>query len=831
MKALRRLFEHYREYHAYGPPRLKWMGMLGALTFTAFYFIRFTRPNPQPLDDLELRLGVLLAMSVMALQDFWPARWKNWYYPFSYLATLYSLPFFNVYTGLERGGGIPAISNAFVALCFLTLLTDWRNTFVMMVAGTGAAVGLFRLTHPGVPIPNDLMAQLPAYVVIAVGANVFKFSTEQIETERKLRATQALAGSIAHELRYPLARIRHSLQAMQQVLPAPGAGGQMPPVAPADVEALYSHLAQGEQAIDRGLQVISMTLDEVSARALDESGFSYLSAAEAVRKAVDEYSYDSEEARGRVRVDVVGDFQFRGDETAFLFVLFNLVKNALYYVGPYPGIRVDITVGGHHVRVRDNGPGIPREVLAGLFEPFRSVGKSGGTGLGLAYCQRVMKSFGGEVRCESVLGQFTEFSLRFPPIGEDAREAHRAAVLEAARVALVGKRLLLVEDDAAQRVTTRHKLRPLGLVVDEAADGQRALDLMARHAYDVVLLDLHMPVLDGYQVALRVRQGQVPANRYVRIVAHTSEPAHVARVKTQRAGMEGFLGKPCAQLPLAQALQLAIEGRRGGVPPGRPLEARRVLLADDSAFNRRAVAAYLHEAGASVQEVDHGMGVLEQLESGGGFDLVLMDLNMPGLDGLAAARTIRASGKPWSAVPVVALTAHSDPASLDAARQAGMDDFLVKPVEASLLIDSITRLLASAARVPKPPVAALQDTAPEADGALLNVSRLDSYRRLGLLDELLADYLPEIRRLLDVLAQAVQGRELQQAQDALHSLLGMSGEAGALALYQRVRRIYVPVLEERRWPEGPEWLPHLRLLAARTEEALHAYGASAAPID
>jgi hypothetical protein len=83
--------------------------------------------------------------------------------------------------------------------------------------------------------------------------------------------------------------------------------------------------------------------------------------------------------------------------------------------------------------VRDNGPGIPREVLAGLFEPFRSVGKSGGTGLGLAYCQRVMKAFGGEVRCESVLGQFTEFSLRFPPIGEDAREEHRAAVLEAAR--------------------------------------------------------------------------------------------------------------------------------------------------------------------------------------------------------------------------------------------------------------------------------------------------------------------------------------------------------------------------------------------------------------
>ncbi|MVQ30721.1 response regulator [Ramlibacter pinisoli] len=823
------LYEHYRAYHAYGPPRLKYMGILGALTFSTFYFLRFTRPNPQPLDDIELRLGVLAAMVALGLQNYWPARWKRWYIPFSYAAMLYSLPFFTVYTGLERGGGVPAVSNGFIALCFLTLLTDWRNTFVMLIGGGGAALLLFQLGHPDAPIPPDLVAQLPAYVVIAIGANLFKFSTEQIETERKLRATQALAGSIAHELRYPLARIRNSLEGMQRVLPAPGAGGQLAPVAPADVEALYRHLAQGEQAIDRGLQVISMTLDEVSARPIDETGFSFLSAAEVVHKAVDEYSYDSEEARGRVRVQVHDDFQFRGDETAFLFVLFNLIKNALYYLGPYPGIRVDITVGGHLVRVRDNGPGMAPDVLAGLFEPFRTVGKSGGTGLGLSYCQRVMKAFGGEVRCDSVLGQFTEFSMSFPAIGENDREIYRAAVLEKARAALAGKRLLLVEDDAAQRMTTRHKLRPLDMVVDEAPDGQRALELMARHAYDLVLLDLHMPVLDGYQVALRVRQGQVPANRYVRIVAHTSEPAHMARVKTQRAGMDGFIGKPCAQLPLVQALQRALDDRRAGLPAALPLEARRVLLADDSAYNRRTVAAYLREAGATVHEVDHGMGVLEELDGDGSFDFVLMDLNMPGLDGLAAARTIRASGKPWASVPIVALTAHSDTSTLDAARQAGMDGFLTKPVEAAQLLDAIAQLLAGANPVHRP--AAPAHPAPEAEGPLLNVARLDSYRRLGLLDELLADYLPEIRRLLDVLGQAVQDRELPRAQDALHSLLGMSGEAGALALYQRVRRIYVPVLEERRWPDVPDWLAQLRALAARTEDALREYGASAAPID
>lgn len=339
-----------------------------------------------------------------------------------------------------------------------------------------------------------------------------------------------------------------------------------------------------------------------------------------------------------------------------------------------------------------------------------------------------------------------------------------------------------------------------------------------------------MPVLDGYQVAQRVRQGQVPANRYVRIIAHTSEPVHVARVKTQRAGMDGFISKPCAQLPLAQALHRAIQ-RRSTNATSLPLDGRRMLIADDSAYNRRAVAAYLRDAGATVVEVDNGVNVLEQLASGVTFDAVLMDLNMPGLDGFEAARSVRASGKPWARVPIVALTAHSDAAAIDATRVAGMDGFLVKPVEAAMLYESLVALLAGARPVPRPESLPAPTPLSDAEGPLLNETRLDSYRRLGLLDELLADYLPEIARLVDVLANSVQAQELDQARDALHSLLGMSGEAGALALYQRVRRIYVPVLEQRRWPEGQSWVAELRLLASRTEQALREFGARQAPED
>lgn len=828
MKFARRMFQYYEDYHAYGPSRLRAMGYLGAITYLAFYFLRFTRPNAQLFDDLPARALAVLLFLMLGLRDQWPDRLKPYYIRFSYVALLYCLPCFTVLIALQRGGGVPAISNAFIVLCFLVLLTDWRNTLVMLLVGTGVAAGVYGLTTSDPQVPMDLVAQLPAFALVVIGGNLFKSNTDKIDAERKLRATQALAGSIAHEMRHPLAQLKHSLESMQGVLPPPGASRETAKLDAQQVQSLYRHLARGEQAVQRGLQVISMTLDEVSARPLDASTFRYLSAAEVVQQAVEEYSYDTDEARDKVTVAVGEDFTFRGDETAYLFVLFNLIKNALYYLAPYPQTRVRISVGDQQIKVRDNGPGIAPGVLAGLFEPFRSVGKSGGTGLGLAYCQRVMRAFGGEIRCDSVPGVFTEFTMCFPEITGEEREQHRLGAVAQARTVLAGKRVLIVEDDAVQRSSTLQKLAPLAATteLDEAPDGQVALGLLARRAYDIVLLDLHMPGLDGYTVAEKIRRDP-GLNKDARIVAYTSEPAHLARSKALKGGMDGFVSKPCAQMPLLAALQQVVQqpatGTRGAA--GR-LAGRRILLADDSAFNRRAIAAYLRNAAAIVIEVEHGQAVLDQLHAQDGVDAVIADLHMPGMDGLETARAIRASSERWSAIPVVALTARSDEPAVAAATAAGMNGFLVKPVDAPLLYETLARLISGGT----PPAAAepapAYEAQPSRSDVLLNVQRLDGYRRLGMLEELLQDYVPEMARLVDRLADAVEGSDVQGSIDALHSLLGMSGEAGAQALYQQVRRVYVPLLEQGQWPSGPGWLGELQALAARTEEALKAYCAA-----
>jgi two-component system, CAI-1 autoinducer sensor kinase/phosphatase CqsS len=832
MNALHRLIQRYEDYHAYGPSRLKTMGFLGAVTYVAFFFLRFTRPNAQVWDDLPFRALAIALFLLMGLRDFWPERLRPYYVRYTYGALLYCLPGFTMLLALERGGGVPSISNAFIILCFLVLLTDWRNTLVMLVAGTAAAALYYAATAPDPRVPMDLVAQLPAFALVVIGGNLFKSNTDKIDAERKLRATQALAGSIAHEMRHPLAQLKHSLEGMQDVLPSPGGARDSARLDGQQVQALYRHLARGEQAVQRGLQVISMTLDEVSARPVDASTFRYLSAAEVVRKAVEEYSYDGDEARDRVGVEVREDFVFKGDETAFLFVLFNLIKNALYYVAAYPATRVTIGVGEHQVRVRDSGPGIPRDVLPGLFEPFRSAGKSGGTGLGLAYCQRVMRAFGGDIACDSEPGLFTEFAMRFPAIGPGEIERHHQEAVGQARTALAGKRVLIVEDDPVQRAATRQKLAPLAdtTQLDEAADGPGALAMLGQGKFDIVLLDLRMPGLDGYAVAQGIRSSTGP-NRDVRIVAYTSEPAHLARAKALKCGMDHFVGKPCAQLPLLAALQQAVSQLAAGARAGR-LAGRRILVADDSAFNRKAIAAYLRNAAAIVIEVEHGAAVLDQLRAQEGIHAVILDLHMPGMDGLETARAIRGAREPWSGVPVLAMTARSDEPAVAAATAAGMNGFLVKPVDAALLYDTLGRLIAGGGAFSTAETARSRE--PEAgaghDG-LLNLQRLASYRRLGMLGELLDDYLPEMQRLVLELQEAVEEGDVQGSIDALHSLLGMSGEAGAQALYQQVRRLYVPLLEEGQWPTGREWVPQLQALARRTEEAVRAYCAQQARSD
>lgn len=821
MKYLRSLMEHYRAHHEISESIPVYIGIVGTIGYSLFYLLRFTRPSPQPFDDLGLRLVAVVLCLVLALRRFWPQTLRPHYLAYSYWVLLYCLPFHTVYVGLTRHGGTPSMSNTFIVMFLLVLTTDWRNTIVMAVAGTTLAVLAYWLTDPSPSVPWDYVAQVPAYILIIIGGSLFKFSEKQVQAQ-KIRMATALAGSIAHEMRNPLAQIKFSLRSVMQALPSPTATSAPQTIAADRLGYLYEQLGQGDLAIERGLQVISMTLDQVKTRQIDTSDFVYLSAARVTQKAIDEYGYANNNERDKVSVHVRTDFIFKGHETTYLFVVFNLLKNALYYLAVRPQACITITVDRYRVSVHDTGPGITRDLLPRLFEPFRTSGKSSGTGLGLAYCRRVMRAFGGDISCQSVHGEYTEFTLRFPEWSRSQIDSHEQALLHRAAEVMSGKRVLLVDDEPSLRRTVRQMLANTGCEIDEAGNGQAAIQALAHARYDLIVMDLSMPVLDGYAATERIRQGAAAGCENIPIVAYTSEPAYIADIKTRKVGMNAFVAKPCSRMELVETLQQVL--RREAARPqiarnASSLAGRLILVADDTPFNRAIVRSYLERQGAQVIEAEHGQAALHQLDARHGIDAILMDLSMPEMDGLEATRIIRSrESHPYCRIPIIALTGESGD-RLKAAIAAGVNDFIIKPVDSDTLYKKLGQwlLFAQPQRQGASEGAAHEDE--PGDLPLLHRERLEEFDRLGLLDEV-ADALVCMTELLERLQAGVAGRDMADVSFALHKLLSLSGNAGAYAIHQFIYRQLYPQIRRGEWPAQTDWLKTLAQLNAQTQQAI-----------
>jgi two-component system, CAI-1 autoinducer sensor kinase/phosphatase CqsS len=684
MKYLRKLFACYEDYCSHRKGILRYASMVGTIGFLLFYFI-YTRVLPQPYESLTMRLIASASCAVMALPNYWPSRLKKYYIGCSYVVVLYCLPFFHVFMSLKNHGNIVFIADSFMAVFFLVLLTDWRNTIAMLCLGTGLGMALYMATTVHPLFPPDYIARLPTFILVVVGGSLFKFSERQLQ-DAKLRGAMALAGSIAHEMRNPLGRIQYSLDMASQALPEPTTGDVTQILSGKQIEEVYAQLSQGQLAVRRGLQVIAMTLEEVNVKTVDTSKVTRIHAAEVVQKALDEYAYETEGERSVVTLSVAKDFAFDGDETLFMFVLFNLFKNALYYVKRYPDMKLTVTVDEPHVLVIDTGPGIAKSLQSRLFESFQTSGKVGGTGLGLAYCKRAMVAFGGDIFCDSIEGEGARFKLRFPRAAQAVSDGGSRALREDSLAVFAGKRILVVDDDAVQRSTIRQQLGGLGVEIDEAENGLLAIERIKRAHYDLVMMDLHMPVLDGYAATGMIRGGLVPESQFVPILGCSSDPQHLVHVKTERAGMSAIVSKPCSRAELLRAVQSCLDHH--GVHC-EPLAGKTAILADDDEYGRRIVRTWLERYGLEVREACHGQAVLDMLAEGERCDVIMLDLQMPGLNGIETTRAIRARTGTIAQIPIIALTGYSDAGTIASAVNAGMNDVATKPVRGPALVKTL----------------------------------------------------------------------------------------------------------------------------------------------
>jgi signal transduction histidine kinase/CheY-like chemotaxis protein len=353
------------------------------------------------------------------------------------------------------------------------------------------------------------------------------------------------------------------------------------------------------------------------------------------------------------------------------------------------------------IDVIDTGIGIPAVALGRLFEPFAQVDSSttrkhGGTGLGLAICKRLATLMGGDIGCASAEGKGSKFWFTVALEAPASEAAAPAAPPPLPRK--TGARVLCVDDHASNRAAWCDALAPLGVEVEDANDGAAALDSLRRaHAeqrpFDVVVLDLHMPSQNGLDVVRTMRR--TPGLERVPVVLLTSWLDAGVAEEAAGLGVPRVLRKP----PRRRSLQRAVSECLGAVdsqaqPPTRVAARQRgapcgrILVAEDNLINQRVIQKQLESLGYDSLIVSNGKLAVEACARER-FDVVLMDCEMPEMDGLTAAACIRALDADAGKVPIVALTANAMSGDRERCLAAGMDEHVSKPVR----LDDIRKLL------------------------------------------------------------------------------------------------------------------------------------------
>jgi len=515
-----------------------------------------------------------------------------------------------------------------------------------------------------------------------------------------------------------------------------------------------------------------------------------------------------------------------GDPLRIGQVLVNLANNAVKFTESgevVVGIEQSFSGGDGielHFWVRDSGIGMTEAQSAKLFQSFSQADASttrkyGGTGLGLVICKNLLELMGGRIWVESVVGKGStfHFTARFGlQANPKPRRMFRADEL-------LGVRVLVVDDNASAREILSSIARSFGLEVDVAFSGQEALDQAARAAqrgspYDLILMDWKMPSMDGVETVHRLQSGKAGALPAVIMVTAYGREEALTSATERQVPLQSVLTKPVTPSALLEAVGEAlgkgvlIESRRGAerdVQHGEAmarLAGTRVLLVEDNEMNQELAIDLLGKAGIDTVLANHGQEALDILARDTRFDGVLMDCQMPVMDGFQAAREMR-SNPAFDKMPIIAMTANAMSGDRDKVLACGMQDHIAKPVNVAEMYATLARWLRPEAGAPRTVMARPRAAAVTGNGngngkaaplpALPMVDvRAGLATAMGddkLYRRLLAKFRDGQQDFAAMFVQSLDGGDATAPERLAHTLKGTAGNIGARGVQQAAQEL------------------------------------------
>ncbi len=521
------------------------------------------------------------------------------------------------------------------------------------------------------------------------------------------QAKSEFLANMSHEIRTPMNGILGMVELALDANPAP------------DIREYLEAIKESANAL-MGLLNDVLDFSRIEARRVELEKIPF-NLRDTVEQAVSSLAIQAEKKGLELACRVAPDLplHYIGDPGRLRQIILNLVSNAIKFTdegevvvsveqAKRKGREVTLLFG-----VRDTGIGIPKDKQKVIFEAFTQADSSttrryGGSGLGLAIASQLVQLMGGRIWVESEVGKGSVFyftaTLTLQRKGE-------ARIIPARVEQLRSLPVLVVDDNATNRKILSELLSAWHFVPTEAASGAEAIKLLKEAAqqqrpFELVILDVHMPEMDGFQVAAAIRNH--PSLSSPVIIMLTSAGMRGDAARCRELGVSGYLTKPVRQSDLLNAIMLAF-GKRPSKASSSILITRhyirenqpsfRVLLAEDNPINQKVAVHLLEKLGHQTVAVNNGRKVLEALERDH-FDLVIMDVQMPEKDGLETTAEIRKQEKlKGTYTPIIAMTAHVLKGDRERCLAAGMDGYVGKP----LILEELSRAIrAAAAKIKKP---------------------------------------------------------------------------------------------------------------------------------
>jgi signal transduction histidine kinase/CheY-like chemotaxis protein len=508
---------------------------------------------------------------------------------------------------------------------------------------------------------------------------------------------------------------------------------------------------------------------------------------------------------------------YRGDPTRVRQILLNLLNNAIKFTEK-GGVSIEVVVKLGHLQaensnvmplrfeVADTGIGIAESVRERLFQKFSQADSSmtrrfGGTGLGLAICKQLVELMHGEIGVTSRPGHGSTFWFEIPFEKSAAQVADRTTLPAHFKTL----RVLLVDDIAMNLTIMARQLKAFGMSVAAVSDAFAAMAELERawhrgQPYDLVFLDQMMPGMTGDQLARRIRDNKHLSETRLVIVSSGGRAIvrDVAGLK-----LDAVLEKPVrhqelldtliniyssrAEIPALLAC-VPVAGTRATKAEPAPNARRvlRILLAEDNKVNQKFATALLGKAGHSVEIAENGHQAVDAVRKSR-FDVVLMDIQMPELDGVQATKQIRNLEPGKRDIPIIAMTAHAMAGAETEYLAAGMNGYISKPVAPKVLF---AKLDAIAAMLPPPADTDCAPASGEVPGLdIAKLSELKAALPARNLEDMLALYLTEVHLSLERLVGAHGKGDLDTCGREAHAIVSMSGNFGAMKASAAARRL------------------------------------------